>query len=193
MKKNLSELKKMYPQSISTIELERIADAVMYVRDNIIENCSPHQTCFYTSYMGCRLINRKDYNISLTNIKIRTVLEGIDGVPFIGLDARIDPEHWHCVILRAEKDNTRPSETIDFNIGAICRAFVEQGGIWNRDPLPEWVRLKDSEQDKYGIFYTTYPLELVNARQKEVQSCIPFAEELVKRAMSILKSSSKSK
>lgn len=188
MKKHFSEIKKMYPQSISDIRLKRIADAVLYVRDNMIENCSPHQTCFYVSYMGWRLINRKDYNISLANFKIRTVAKGINGDPCIGLHTTLDPEHWHCVIVRAEKDNTPPSETIDFNIGAICRAYIEQGGIWDREPLPEWIRLKKAEQNRYGIWYTAFPLELVNARQKEVESCIPIAEELTKRAIGILKS-----
>jgi len=188
MKKHFSEIKKMFPQPISDIQLKRIADAVLYVRDNMIENCSPHQTCFYVSYMGWRLINRQDYNISLVNFKIRTVAEGINNVPCIGLHTKIDPEDWHCVIVRVEKDNTPPSETIDFNIGAICRAYVEQGGIWNRELLPEWIRLKKSEDDKHGIWYTTYPLELVNARQKELEACIPIAIELTERAKSILKS-----
>jgi len=187
MKKHFSEIKKMYPQPISDIRLKRIADAVLYVRDNMIENCSPHQTCFYVSYMGWHLINRKDYNISLTNFKIRTVAEGLDDVPCIGLHTKFDPEHWHCVIVRAEKD-TSPSETIDFNIGAICRAYIEQGGVWNRETLPEWMRLKNAEQNRYGIWYTTFPLELVNARQIEMESCIPIAKELTKRAISILKS-----
>jgi hypothetical protein len=85
-------------------------------------------------------------------------------------------------------DNTPPSETIDFNIGAICRAYVEQGSIWDRELLPEWIRLKKSEDDKHGIWYTTYPLGLVNARQKELEASIPIAIELTERAKSILKS-----
>ncbi|MBD2428516.1 hypothetical protein [Phormidium sp. FACHB-1136] len=186
-KNNLSEIKKMYPKSISDVELQRIADAILYVRDNMIDNCPPHQTCFYVSYMGCRLINRKDFGISLTNLKLRTGVKSTDGTPCIELNAKCNPEHWHCAIFRAENNNTSPSEIIDFNIGAICRAYIEQGGVWDRESLPEWIRLKTSEQNKYGIWYTTFPLALVNIRQQEIQSCIPMAEELAKRAANILK------
>jgi hypothetical protein len=56
--------------------------------------------------------------------------EGINNVPCIGLHTKIDAEHWHCVIVRVEKDNTPPSETIDFNIGFYTYMTVGADGFY---------------------------------------------------------------
>ena len=176
---------------ISDPQLDKIARAIYHVRDNELAELgvSPHQSCFFVSYMGMRLIGRRDYGVAMTNIRLRTGIE-VDS-PSFGLNSDQHVEDFHCVIIRAPRSgnsNDKAPEIIDFNIGALYRAYISQGGTVSIE-YPEWLRVFHELRHTYPVSYSNPSIEAERARSQKIEQsdCIETAELLAERAAAVLR------
>jgi hypothetical protein len=176
---------------ISDAQLDKIARAIYYVRDHDLAELgvSSHQSCFFVSYMGMWLIGRKDYGVSMTNICLKTGME-VDS-PAFGLSSEQHAEDFHCVVIRAAKggnSNEMAPEIIDFNIGALYRAYISQGGTVSIK-YPEWLRVFHELRHTYPVSYSNLSLESEEARLQKIQQddSIKTAQMLAKRAVTVLR------
>jgi hypothetical protein len=176
---------------ISDAQLDKIARAIYHVRDNKLAELGvrSHQSCFFVSYMGMCLIGRKDYRLSLTNICLRTSME-VDS-PTFGLNSDQSVEDFHCVIIRAARSgnpNDMAPEIIDFNVGALYRAYISQGETVSIE-YPEWLRVFHDLRHTYPVSYSNPSLESEEARFQKIQQddSIKAAQMLAKRAAAVLR------
>jgi hypothetical protein len=176
---------------ISDAQLDKIARAIYHVRDNELAELGvrSHQSCFFVSYMGVRLIGRQDYGLSAANICLRTSME-VDS-PAFGLNSDQREEDFHCVITRAAgsgNSNEMTPEIIDFNVGAIYRACISQGARVSIE-YPEWLRVFHELRHTYPVSYSNPSLESEKARSQKIHQddSIKIAEMLAKRAVAVLR------